>query len=94
LAFLLFHINWILPVASIYLALVVSYLGTLGLRLTGEEREQVRLRQMFGKYVSDEVVEKLLAIGHRPDLGGEALQVTVLFSDIRNFTQCLSQPSV
>jgi len=86
LAFLLFHINWILPVASIYLALVVSYLGTLGLRLTGEEREQARLRQMFGKYVSDEVVEKLLAIGHRPDLGGEALQVTVLFSDIRNFT--------
>ena len=86
MAFLLFHINWILPVISIYLALGVSYLGTLGLRLTGEEREQARLRQMFGKYVSDEVVEKLLAIGHRPDLGGESLQVTVLFSDIRNFT--------
>jgi adenylate cyclase len=41
---------------------------------------------MFGQYVSDEVVEKLLALGHRPDLGGEAKQVTVLFSDIRNFT--------
>ena len=41
---------------------------------------------MFGRYVSDEVVEKLLALGHRPDLGGEAIQVTVLFSDIRNFT--------
>jgi adenylate cyclase len=41
---------------------------------------------MFGRYVSDEVVEKLLAIGHRPDLGGEAIQVTILFSDIRNFT--------
>jgi adenylate cyclase len=41
---------------------------------------------MFGKYVSDEVVEKLLAIGHRPDLEGESLPVTILFSDIRNFT--------
>jgi adenylate cyclase len=61
-------------------------LGTLGFRLTGEERERARLRKIFGRYVSDEVVEKLLATGRRPGLGGEALQVTVLFSDIRNFT--------
>jgi class 3 adenylate cyclase/CHASE2 domain-containing sensor protein len=86
LAFLLFYIDWILPVASVYLVLSMSYLGTLGFRLTGEERERTRLRQMFGRYVSDEVVEKLLAIGHKPDLGGESLQVTILFSDIRNFT--------
>ncbi len=32
------------------------------------------------------MVEKLLATGKIPDLGGEALTVTVLFSDIRNFT--------
>jgi class 3 adenylate cyclase len=56
------------------------------LRLTGEERERARLRQIFGRYVSEEVVEKLLASGRQPDLGGEALTVTVLFSDIRNFT--------
>ncbi len=86
LAFLFFRLNWILPVASVYVGMVVSYLGTLGLRLTGEEKERTRLRQMFGRYVSDEVVEKLLATGHRPDLGGESLQVTILFSDIRNFT--------
>jgi adenylate cyclase len=86
LAYLLFYINWILPVAGVHLGLALSYLGTLGLRLTGEERERTRLRQMFGRYVSDEVVEKLLAIQHRPDLDGEAMQVTVLFSDIRNFT--------
>ena len=86
LAFTLFRINWILPVTPVYLALMISYLGTLGLRLTGEERERTRLRQMFGKYVSDEVVEKLLAIGHRPDLEGESLPVTIVFLDIRNFT--------
>jgi adenylate cyclase len=90
LAYLFFRINWILPVTSIHLALALSYLGTLGFRLTGEERERARLRRMFGQYVSDEVVEKLLATGHRPDLGGEALQVTILFADIRNFTK-LSQ---
>ena len=86
LAFLLFQINWILSVASVHLGLALSYLGALGLRLTGEERQRARLRQMFGRYVSEEVVEKLLAIGHRPDQQGESLQVTVLFSDIRNFT--------
>jgi adenylate cyclase len=86
LAFLFFQSNWILPVASISFSLIISYLGTLGLRLTGEERERTRLRQMFGKYVSDEVVEKLLEKGHRPHLEGESLPVTILFSDIRNFT--------
>src|SRR6202008_4071266 len=58
----------------------------LGLRLTGEERERSRVQQIFGRYVSDEVVAKLLSEERRPDLGGEALNVTVLFSDIRNFT--------
>jgi adenylate cyclase len=86
LAFLFFQLNWILPVASVYLGTVAGYLGTLGFRLTGEERERMRLRKMFGRYVSDDVVEKLLADRHRPDQQGESLQVTVLFSDIRNFT--------
>jgi len=86
LAYALFHADWLLPVAEPQLALVAAYLMTLGLRLTGEERERARIRGMFGRYVSDEVVEMLLADAHRPDLGGEAATVTVLFSDIRNFT--------
>ncbi len=80
-------INYLLlPVAPVQTGLALSYVGALGLRLTGEERERARLRQMFGRYVSEEVVEKLLAAGAKPDLGGEAYRVTVLFSDIRNFT--------
>jgi adenylate cyclase len=86
LAFLFFQINWVLPVAGLYFGTSIGYLGALSFRLTGEERERTRLRQMFGRYVSDEVVQKLLALRHRPDQQGESLQVTVLFSDIRNFT--------
>jgi class 3 adenylate cyclase/CHASE2 domain-containing sensor protein len=82
----MFHVDWLLPVAEPQVALVGAYLMTLGLRLTGEARERARIRGMFGRYVSDEVVEMLLADAHRPDLGGEAATVTVLFSDIRNFT--------
>jgi adenylate cyclase len=86
LGFFLFLRDWILPVAGMQAGLTVTYMLTLGIRLTGEERERVRLREMFGKYVSDEVVEKLLALGRRPDQRGESHRVTVLFSDIRNFT--------
>jgi adenylate cyclase len=85
-AYLMFRRYWLVPVAVPQLGLVLAYLGVLGLRLTGEERERVRLRQIFGRYVSEEVVEKMLAAGKQPDLGGEALRVTILFADIRNFT--------
>jgi adenylate cyclase len=86
LSFLLFRIFWILPIAGVQLGLIISYLGSLGVRLTGEERERARLRHFFGRYVSEEVVQKLLNSGKWPNLGGEALQVTVLFADIRDFT--------
>jgi adenylate cyclase len=76
----------LLPVAPVQGSLLLGYVGALGLRLTGEERERARLRRLFGRYVSEAVVEKLLAAGAKPDLGGEAYRVTVLFSDIRNFT--------
>lgn len=85
-AYLLFSINWIFPIVHLQLGLAISFLGTLGFRLTKEERERKELRQMFGKYVSEELVERLIATGCRPDLGGEAREITVLFSDIRNFT--------
>jgi adenylate cyclase len=82
----LFRRYWLLPTASMQLGVMLSYIGILGLRLTGEERERARIRNIFGRYVADEVVEKLLATGMLPDLGGDSFQVTVLFSDIRNFT--------
>lgn len=92
-SYLLLHQDWIVPVAAPQAGIVAAFLITLGLRLTGEERERARIREMFGKYVSDEVVDKLLGEEHRPDLGGETLSVTVLFSDIRGFTTLSEQLS-
>jgi adenylate cyclase len=85
-AYILFRQYWLLPTANVQIAVMMSYMGILGLRLTGEERERARIRNIFGRYVADEVVEKLLATGMLPDLGGDSFRVTVLFSDIRNFT--------
>ncbi|MBL8382581.1 MAG: adenylate/guanylate cyclase domain-containing protein [Burkholderiales bacterium] len=84
-----FRADWIAPVAALQACLLLGFLLTIGLRLTGEERARRRLRTMFGSYVSAEVVDLLLARqsgGDAVDLRGEEMTVTVLFSDIRNFT--------
>jgi class 3 adenylate cyclase len=84
-AWFMFLDNWLLPVSTMQVSLGIGLLTTLGLRLTGEERERARLKKMFGRYVSDDVV-KVLTEGERPNLAGESVHVSVLFSDIRNFT--------
>lgn len=46
--------------------------------------ERERMREVFGRYVSPEVRDRLLA--EPPKLGGELREVTILFADIRDFT--------
>jgi class 3 adenylate cyclase/CHASE2 domain-containing sensor protein len=84
--YLAFRAGVLVPAGAYALAAGFALLGALGWRLTGEERERARLRRLFGRYVSDQVVEALLDSGQRPELGGQTQIVTVLFSDIRNFT--------
>jgi class 3 adenylate cyclase/CHASE2 domain-containing sensor protein len=84
--YLAFQHDWILPVAELQTGLVSAFLMTLGLRLTGEERERSRMRSVFGRYMADEVVEVLLADDRKVDLSGDTKLVTVLFCDIRGFT--------
>lgn len=48
-------------------------------------RQLLVVKDLFGRFVSPEVSEKLLA--GEIELGGEQRTVTVLFSDLRNFTQ-------
>jgi class 3 adenylate cyclase len=85
-AYFVFQIDLVLPVAELQVGLASAFLITLGLRLTGEERERARMRQIFGRYVADDVVNVLLAEDRKLDLAGEMKMVTVLFSDIRGFT--------
>ncbi|MFT7621055.1 MAG: class 3 adenylate cyclase [Myxococcota bacterium] len=44
------------------------------------------MRQMFGRYVSEDVVTALLADPRRLKLGGEEREVTILFADIRGYS--------
>lgn len=76
----------LVPLAHLQIGLLVAYLGSYGLRLTREERERARVTQIFGRYVSGDIVEMLLKSKQLPNLGGESIEVSILFSDIRNFT--------
>jgi adenylate cyclase len=51
-----------------------------------ELRERIRVRAMFSKYVSADVVEEILADRAGLSLGGRRRHITVLFSDVRGFT--------
>ena len=44
------------------------------------------MRQLFGQYVSKDVIAQLMEHPDRARLGGERRTMTVLFSDIRGFT--------
>lgn len=74
------------PVAHMQGGLLLVLTGLTLLRLSREERERAKISAIFGHYVSDQVMAALLASPELPELGGRAARMTVLFSDIRNFT--------
>ena len=62
------------------------YISQVVFRYFTEEREKRRIRGMFQRYVSPDVVDKLIQDPTKLRLGGEKRELSVLFSDIRGFT--------
>jgi adenylate cyclase len=57
------------------------------------ERHNLLIKNIFGRYISNEVVEQLLASPQALQLGGERRRVTILTSDLRGFTALSEQIS-
>lgn len=55
------------------------------------EREHQRTKEIFSKYVSQLIVERILAERGKLTLTGERCEVTVLYSDIRGFSKMSQQ---
>jgi adenylate cyclase len=82
----LFGHGWVLPIVSVAVALVATYLGVVLLKYAAEEKEKTRIRAAFGHYLAPQVLEEVLRSPERLRLGGERRRVTVLFSDIEGFS--------
>ena len=71
--------------------MVLSYGGMTLDSYIREQRERLRLRTLFSRYVSADVVHEILENREGLGLQGRRRHITVLFSDIRGFTSISEQ---
>ena len=76
---------WI-PLVYPLLALGLTFVTITIYRFLTEERQRQYTKRAFQQYVSPEVVERIVQNPDALQFGGEMRNLTVLFSDIRDFT--------
>jgi len=76
----------VLPIAATLAMMLILLLLNLLTGFLRESRAIARLSSMFGEYVPPERVAQMRESGERFTLEGESREMTVLFSDVRDFT--------
>lgn len=74
------------PIMQPLMALIICYLATITIRVLYRELERNNIRKVFNQYVSNQVVDELLLNPDNLSMGGNNLEVSTLFTDIRGFT--------
>jgi adenylate cyclase len=87
LSFLLFFfLNFWVPPVLLSGGLAMVYGGHIFAHYWIDVQEKRWLRQAFSQYVSDSLVEAIISHPERLQLGGEEVEVTVLFADLEGFS--------
>ena len=76
---------WLAPLLPT-LAVIAVYGSALLLGYATSRRRAMQVRMMFSQYVPEAVVARLVEQPHLLKLGGEARELTVMFTDLANFT--------
>jgi adenylate cyclase len=77
---------WIPLILPIFGAMLVTYFCLVTWRVVFEQAEKRRLKSIFSTVVSPKIMNELLK-AERLSLGGARREVTVLFADLRGFTE-------
>ncbi|TMV47793.1 adenylate/guanylate cyclase domain-containing protein [Paenibacillus mesophilus] len=75
-----------LPIFYPLLAIILMYVWSIVSHYLAERRERSRVTGIFGRFVPKAVVDQMLATGEEVKLGGERMDISLIFVDIRGFT--------
>ncbi len=79
--------RWWIPIMLPVLGgLLMTHLSLMTWRVVFEQSEKRRVKSVFSKMVSPKIVNELLVDGNLK-LGGARRQITVMFADVRGFTE-------
>jgi len=73
-------IDWATPI----LAVISTFIAVVIYRVLTAEKDKRQIKNVFGQFIAPELVEELAV--SPPELGGNNINGTVLFSDIRDFS--------
>ena len=76
------HVPWFAPAA----ASLAAFLVIVIYRVLSAERDRRQIKNVFGQFISPSIVEELSESKAMPELGGENRDVSIFFSDIRDFS--------
>jgi len=93
--FLAFDRGYILDLFYPLLLLPVVYVGNALYMVVAEQSDKRFVKELFGRYISPQIAREIVSRADVGDLrlGGEEREVSVLFADIRGFTQISEQLS-
>lgn len=75
-----------IPIFYPLLAIILMYVWSIVSHYLAERRERSRVTGIFGRFVPKAVVDQMLATGEEVKLGGERMDISLIFVDIRGFT--------
>ena len=76
----------VLPGLTLAAALIAAAVVAVAYRYLVTDKDKRTVRQYFSMYLSPTIVDRLMATGAAPSLGGENREVTILISDAEDYT--------
>ena len=78
--------SFVLPIVLPTLGFGIIHTAMIGERIVSESRAKKHIHNAFGTYMAKDLVDQIVASGKMPELGGEKVDITIMFSDIQGFS--------